>query len=143
MQSSEKRPVRIVTFENLIAEKGIPYCADHLRRRVRDGTFPAPIPLGGKRIGWLECELDDWLMQCADEREKIVLPTVDDMPSADDACEGAHRAVLPSEISRKLHAVNTAILRPKAPGGNLGGRHDRKSLKKNGCRRMHRSRAKK
>ncbi|MDR2880773.1 MAG: AlpA family phage regulatory protein [Azoarcus sp.] len=26
-----------------------------------DPTFPKPIPLGAKAVGWLESELDNWL----------------------------------------------------------------------------------
>lgn len=29
--------------------------------RVKEGTFPAPIPLGPKAVGWLESEITDWL----------------------------------------------------------------------------------
>ncbi len=29
--------------------------------RISLGTFPAPIPLGGRAVGWLEHEIQDWL----------------------------------------------------------------------------------
>lgn len=29
--------------------------------RVRAGTFPRPISLGGRAVGWLEIEVDGWL----------------------------------------------------------------------------------
>jgi prophage regulatory protein len=29
--------------------------------RIRAGTFPAPISLGGKAVGWIEAEVDAWL----------------------------------------------------------------------------------
>ena len=28
--------------------------------RVRSGSFPAPVPLGAKSVGWLESEIDAW-----------------------------------------------------------------------------------
>jgi prophage regulatory protein len=28
---------------------------------VNEGTFPAPIPLGERAVGWLEHEIDAWL----------------------------------------------------------------------------------
>lgn len=28
---------------------------------VADGTFPRPIPLGGRSVGWVESEVDDWM----------------------------------------------------------------------------------
>ena len=29
--------------------------------RVAQGSFPKPINLGARAIGWLECEIDSWL----------------------------------------------------------------------------------
>lgn len=28
---------------------------------VKTGNFPAPIPLGGKAVGWLDSEILDWI----------------------------------------------------------------------------------
>ena len=30
-------------------------------RRIRKGTFPAPVQLGPNSIGWIEDEIDAWL----------------------------------------------------------------------------------
>jgi prophage regulatory protein len=29
--------------------------------RIKAGTFPSPISLGAKSVGWLESEIDAWL----------------------------------------------------------------------------------
>lgn len=29
--------------------------------RINEGTFPAPIALGPRRVGWLESEIDQWV----------------------------------------------------------------------------------
>jgi prophage regulatory protein len=29
--------------------------------RIKAGTFPAPISLGEKAVGWIEAEIDAWL----------------------------------------------------------------------------------
>lgn len=29
--------------------------------RVRQGTFPAPVPLGGKTVGWPASDVDAWI----------------------------------------------------------------------------------
>ncbi|MGB3319637.1 MAG: AlpA family phage regulatory protein [Sphingopyxis granuli] len=29
-------------------------------RRIKEGSFPAPIPLGGHRKGWSEREIEEW-----------------------------------------------------------------------------------
>jgi prophage regulatory protein len=31
--------------------------------RVAEGTFPKPVSLGGRAVGWLEAEIQDWLRQ--------------------------------------------------------------------------------
>lgn len=30
-------------------------------KRVADGTFPKPISLGARAVGWIEAEVDAWL----------------------------------------------------------------------------------
>lgn len=34
-----------------------------IRRRVQDGTFPAPVRLGPKAKGWRRSDLVDWVAQ--------------------------------------------------------------------------------
>jgi prophage regulatory protein len=29
--------------------------------RVSQGTFPKPVSLGGRAVGWVESEIEDWL----------------------------------------------------------------------------------
>lgn len=29
--------------------------------RISEGQFPAPINLGGRAVGWVESEVEDWL----------------------------------------------------------------------------------
>ena len=29
--------------------------------RVSEGIFPAPVSLGGRAVGWIEAEVNDWL----------------------------------------------------------------------------------
>jgi prophage regulatory protein len=31
--------------------------------RVAEGTFPRPVSLGGRAVGWLEAEIQEWLRQ--------------------------------------------------------------------------------
>jgi len=62
--------MRVIGFERLAAEKGLTYSRDHLRRMVKAGKFPRPIPLSESRIAWDEAEIDAWLKARAAEREK-------------------------------------------------------------------------
>jgi prophage regulatory protein len=31
--------------------------------RVKEGSFPKPVSLGARAVGWIESEIDDWLEQ--------------------------------------------------------------------------------
>ena len=36
-------------------------------QRVKEGLFPAPINLGGRNVGWLETEVDNWIVSCIEK----------------------------------------------------------------------------
>ena len=38
--------------------------------RVEQGTFPKPISLGARAVGWLESEIQEWLQQCVEASRK-------------------------------------------------------------------------
>src|SRR6516162_8251327 len=63
-----RRKLRLLTFDELKAQKGIPYCRDHTRRLGDLGKFPKAIKLGdGERakIAFVEEEIDAWLAERA------------------------------------------------------------------------------
>jgi prophage regulatory protein len=31
--------------------------------RIAEGTFPKPVSLGGRAVGWLQAEVDAWMKQ--------------------------------------------------------------------------------
>ena len=39
--------------------------------RVSEGRFPTPISLGGRAVGWIEVEVDDWLTRQIEASRKI------------------------------------------------------------------------
>jgi predicted DNA-binding transcriptional regulator AlpA len=54
--------VNLLAFEELKPKKGIDYVRDHVRRLGQQGKFPKPIRLGGgRRIAFIESEIDDYL----------------------------------------------------------------------------------
>lgn len=38
--------------------------------RISDDSFPKPISLGGRAVGWIESEIDDWLEQQIENSRK-------------------------------------------------------------------------
>jgi len=37
--------------------------------RIQEGTFPRPINLGGRAVGWVENEIETWLASCIENRD--------------------------------------------------------------------------
>ena len=39
--------------------------------RVSEGTFPKPVSLGGRAVGWLEAEIQGWLQRQIEASRKV------------------------------------------------------------------------
>jgi prophage regulatory protein len=37
--------------------------------RIVQGTFPQPVRLGARAVGWISTEIDEWLRQCLEARD--------------------------------------------------------------------------
>lgn len=61
--------MRVLSFEQLKPEKGIPHCRQHLHRLIKAGEFPRPVKVGLARNAWLESEVDAWLQKRVRERD--------------------------------------------------------------------------
>lgn len=42
-----------------------------LYKLIGIGSFPSPIPLGERIVGWLESEVDNWIAACLSKRTQI------------------------------------------------------------------------
>ena len=65
-----RRMLRLADVEVRVGKKHAALYADMAR-----GTFPKPIPLGKKAVGWLEHEVDAWLQARITERDSGSVPT--------------------------------------------------------------------
>jgi len=63
------RPVVRLLDHRDLEEKGIKYSKVQLWRKVKAGTFPAPIKIGAARNAWLESEIDGWIADRVTERD--------------------------------------------------------------------------
>lgn len=61
--------MKLLSFGQLGPAKGVPYSRDHLRRLVKAGSFPAPVPISEKRIAWVEAEIDAWVRERVASRD--------------------------------------------------------------------------
>ena len=50
--------MKVLVFEDLKPEKGIPYSRVQIWRLCKAGRFPKPIKIGQNRNGWVEEEID-------------------------------------------------------------------------------------
>jgi len=39
--------------------------------RISEGRFPKPVSLGGRAVGWIEAEMNDWLNQQIEASRKV------------------------------------------------------------------------
>jgi prophage regulatory protein len=63
--------VRLLSYRDLKPLKGIPYSDEWIRELIKRGKFPRRVQLGGKRVGFIETEIDEWLKDRADERDTV------------------------------------------------------------------------
>jgi prophage regulatory protein len=64
--------MRLLSFDELRTEKGIPYTRQHIHRLIRAGRFPHPIKISGAANGvnaWDEHEIDAHLEACRAARD--------------------------------------------------------------------------
>jgi predicted DNA-binding transcriptional regulator AlpA len=102
-----RQQLRMLDFVQLKPEKGVPYTRDHLRRKCKDGTFPAPIELSDSRIAWLKHEVDQWILDKAGQRRPWTEggPPMRQPPAQDKSAKAARKAKAAPE--------------PKAPADTL------------------------
>jgi prophage regulatory protein len=62
MKTSNYVPPRILRMSLLQQKVGL--CKASIYNRINAGTFPKSISLGGKSVGWLESDIDQWIEQC-------------------------------------------------------------------------------
>lgn len=59
---------KILRLPNVKSRTGLSRSTIYLR--VSEGSFPAPVSLGGRAVGWIESEVDEWLNQCIEASRK-------------------------------------------------------------------------
>ena len=54
-------PTRIVRLPDVLARTGLARSTIYVR--LAQGSFPQPVQLGARAVGWIESEVDEWLRQ--------------------------------------------------------------------------------
>ena len=58
---SRHASVRILRLPQVLARAGL--SRSTIYRRLADGSFPEPVSLGARAVGWIEWEVDEWIRQ--------------------------------------------------------------------------------
>jgi prophage regulatory protein len=54
---------RLVSFSDLKARFGVPFTRRHLLNLEQAKKFPARVPIGENRVGWVESEIEEWVKE--------------------------------------------------------------------------------
>ena len=57
--SAVTHPVRILRLPDVISRVGLRRASIYLH--ISKGSFPKPISLGARAVGWLESDIDGWI----------------------------------------------------------------------------------
>lgn len=68
MAAQQQSPLTILRRKQVEARTGL--ARSTIYDHVRAGTFPAPISLGEKAVGWIESEIDAWLTAQVEKSRK-------------------------------------------------------------------------
>jgi Prophage CP4-57 regulatory protein (AlpA) len=114
--------LKLIPFDRLKPDKGINYCRDHIRRKVKAGEFPKPIELSDRRIAWREDEIDEWLAS-RPRRDSSSPP--EEAGAALQTVDGAETGEFGASPNPRARARQAAT--PPAPSSTKKGRRDARS----------------
>lgn len=59
---------RFISMDEVIDR--VSFSKTHIYRKIADGTFPRPVPLGPNKVAFLEREIEEWVAARLDARER-------------------------------------------------------------------------
>ncbi|MCX2687671.1 AlpA family transcriptional regulator [Pseudomonas sp. DCB_AW] len=59
--------MRIIRLKEVIDSTGL--ARSTIYKYIGEGSFPKPVPLGDRCVGWVESEVHDWILARIDERD--------------------------------------------------------------------------
>ena len=60
--------MRIIRLKEVIDSTGL--ARSTIYKYITEGTFPKPVPLGDRCVGWVEDEVHDWILARIKERDQ-------------------------------------------------------------------------
>lgn len=59
--------MRIIRLKEVIKLTGL--ARSTIYKYISEGTFPKPVPLGDRCVGWVDSEVHDWILARVEERD--------------------------------------------------------------------------
>ena len=59
--------MRIIRLKEVIDSSGL--ARSTIYKYISEGTFPKPVSLGDRCVGWVESEVHDWILARIEERD--------------------------------------------------------------------------
>lgn len=59
--------MRIIRLKEVIDSTGL--ARSTIYKYIDEGSFPKPVSLGGRSVGWVETEVHDWILERIEERD--------------------------------------------------------------------------
>jgi len=59
--------MRILRLRDVIEKTGL--ARSTVYKYIEAGTFPKPIDLGGRSVGWVDEEINDWILEKINQRD--------------------------------------------------------------------------
>ncbi|MBM2567381.1 AlpA family transcriptional regulator, partial [Pseudomonas sp. AF1] len=56
-----------IRLQEVMATTGL--ARSTIYKLISESTFPKPVPLGGRSVGWVEEEVQDWVLERIEERD--------------------------------------------------------------------------
>lgn len=123
----------ILRRKQVEARTGLPRST--MYQRMAEGTFPQPISLGPRAVGWLDCEIDAWIHEQIEHSRppeiSAARPSLPQRRGEDDRSLPCHGA--PQPVEGAVMTESTAadhISRIKAGRLVRGGQADRKNSRR-------------
>ena len=60
--------MRIIRLSEVLANTGL--ARSTVYKYVAEGCFPKPVSLGDRAVGWVESEVQDWVLSRIEERDR-------------------------------------------------------------------------
>ncbi len=60
--------MRIIRLKEVIDSTGL--ARSTIYKYITEGTFPKPVSLGNRCVGWIESEIHDWILERIEERDR-------------------------------------------------------------------------